>query len=149
MASFKSNLLKAVWQNQNTTIMALIMINQLPDYMPRWQHGSHICFEPFIEWKIINSANTELREIISTDFKFWENLIKFFVRLSKFKNHQILHNKISHRFLVTAKLFTRWNLLITTAWSTYRVAKPGTCSLRLIHGSLTEGEDSVRLTSFC
>ncbi len=34
--------------------------------------------------------------------------------MTKFKNNQILLNKISHRFLLTAKLFTGWKILITS-----------------------------------
>jgi len=32
--------------------------------------------------------------------------------LTKFKNNQILLNKIGHRFLLTTKLFTGWKSLI-------------------------------------
>jgi len=56
--------------------------------------------------KIANkSATTEAREKISTyleSLEFW----KFFdVCVINFENYQNLHNKISHRFLVTTKLF--------------------------------------------
>ncbi len=41
-------------------------------------------------------------------------IIYFFdVCLTKFKNDQILLNKISHRFLLTAKLFPGRNIIIT------------------------------------
>ena len=36
----------------------------------------------------------------------------FDVSLTKFKNNQILLNKISHRFLLTIKLITGWKSLI-------------------------------------
>ena len=53
-----------------------------------------------------NSTTTNARQKISTaleSLEFW----KFFeVYLTKFKNNQILLNKISHRFLLTTKLFT-------------------------------------------
>jgi hypothetical protein len=50
-----------------------------------------------------NSATTEAREKISTDL---ESLEFFDVCLAKFKCNKILLNKISHRFLVTSKLFS-------------------------------------------
>ncbi len=37
-----------------------------------------------------------------------ESLEIFVVCLTKFENYQILLNKISHRFLVTTKLFSGW-----------------------------------------
>ncbi len=40
----------------------------------------------------------------------------FEVCLTKFKNNQILLNKISHRFLLTTKLFTGWKSLIDIYW---------------------------------
>ncbi len=53
-----------------------------------------------------NSTTTNARGKISTaleSLEFW----KFFeVYLTKLKNNQILLNKISHRFLMTTRLFT-------------------------------------------
>jgi hypothetical protein len=50
-----------------------------------------------------NSTTIKAREKISAALE----LIYFFgICLTKFKNNQILLNKISHRFLLTAKLFT-------------------------------------------
>ncbi len=37
--------------------------------------------------------------------------------LTKFKNNQILLNKINHWYLVTAKLFTEWNIPIQPSWN--------------------------------
>jgi hypothetical protein len=56
-------------------------------------------------------TTTKVREKISTDlesFKFYNS----YVFLTQFKNNQILPNKISHRFLLTIKLFTGRNSLI-------------------------------------
>ncbi len=53
-----------------------------------------------------NSAITETREKIITyleSVEFWK---LFDICLTNFENYQILINKISHRFLVTSKLFT-------------------------------------------
>jgi hypothetical protein len=50
-----------------------------------------------------NSATTEARENISSDLISLELNKK---HLAKFENHQILLNKISQRFQVTAKLFS-------------------------------------------
>jgi hypothetical protein len=52
-----------------------------------------------------NSATTEAREKIGTDLESLEFSKFFDVCLTKFKNNQILLNKIGCRFLVTAKLF--------------------------------------------
>jgi hypothetical protein len=53
--------------------------------------------------KIVNNSTaTEAREKIITDL---ESLEFFDACLTKFKNSQILPNKISHRFLLTTKLF--------------------------------------------
>jgi hypothetical protein len=53
--------------------------------------------------KISNtSATTEAREKISTDL---ESVEFFDVCLTKFENYQIFLNKISHRYLMTTKLF--------------------------------------------
>jgi hypothetical protein len=57
--------------------------------------------------KIANSpAATETREKISTDLESVEFQKLFDACLTKFENDQILLNKISHRFLVTTKLFS-------------------------------------------
>jgi hypothetical protein len=59
-----------------------------------------------------NSATTEARENISRDLEslvFHKNLDAC---LTKFENHQILLIKISHRFLVTTKLFSGQKCLI-------------------------------------
>ncbi len=56
-----------------------------------------------------NSTNIKASKKISTDL---ESLEFFDVRLAKFKNYQILLNKISHRFILTTKLFTEWKSLI-------------------------------------
>ena len=53
-----------------------------------------------------NSATTEAREKISTDLEYLEFLKFFDECLTNFKNNIILPNKISHRFLLTTKLFT-------------------------------------------
>ncbi len=53
-----------------------------------------------------NSVNTEPQEKISADqesFEFWK---KIGAHWTKFENYQILIHKISHRFLVTIKLFS-------------------------------------------
>ncbi len=50
-----------------------------------------------------NSTTTKAREKISTNM---ESLEFIGVRLTKFKNNQILLNKISDRFLLTDKIFT-------------------------------------------
>jgi hypothetical protein len=50
-----------------------------------------------------NSTTTKAGEKITT---YLESLEFFDVCLTKFKNHQILLNKISHRFQLIAKLFT-------------------------------------------
>jgi hypothetical protein len=57
-------------------------------------------------YKIANhSATTEAREKISTYLESLEFYKFFDVCLTKFENYQILLNKISHRFLMTTKLF--------------------------------------------
>jgi hypothetical protein len=58
-----------------------------------------------------NSPTTEARERISTYFESFE-LKNFDVCSTKFENYQILLNKISHKFLVTTKLFSEWKSLI-------------------------------------
>ncbi len=45
-----------------------------------------------------------------TDLYFLEFQKFFDAGLTKFKNSKILLNKISHRFLTTAKLFIEWNI---------------------------------------
>jgi len=63
--------------------------------------------------KIANNAtNPEAREKISTDLESLEFLKCFDVGLNKFRNNQILLNKISHRFLLRTKLFTGLKSLI-------------------------------------
>ncbi len=54
----------------------------------------------------IYSATTEAREKITTYLESLEFYKKFHVCLTKFKNYQILHNKISHRFIVASKLLS-------------------------------------------
>jgi hypothetical protein len=56
-----------------------------------------------------NSTTTEGRYKICTDL---ENLEFSDVCLTRFKNNQILLNKVIHRFLLTAKLCTGWKSLI-------------------------------------
>jgi hypothetical protein len=53
-----------------------------------------------------NSATTEGREKISTDWEYVKILKIFDMCMTKFENYQILPNKNSHRFLATTKLFT-------------------------------------------
>jgi len=53
-----------------------------------------------------NSTTTKAREKNSTDMESLEFKTFFDACLTKFKNNQILLNKISHRFLLTTKLFT-------------------------------------------
>ncbi len=67
--------------------------------------------------KIGNSAITKAREKLSTDLESVEFNI-FYVHLTKFDNYQILLNNISHRFLMTTKLFTGWKSLIELKKST-------------------------------
>jgi hypothetical protein len=50
-----------------------------------------------------NSTTTKAREKISTDLESLESYKIFDVCLTKFKNNQILINKISHRFILTTK----------------------------------------------
>ncbi len=58
-----------------------------------------------------NSTTTQAREKISTELESLEFLN---VCLTKFKNNQILYNKISHRFLLKPKLFTGRKSLVYT-----------------------------------
>jgi hypothetical protein len=53
-----------------------------------------------------NSATTEAREKISTYLNSLEFEKCFDECMTKIENNQILFNKISHRFLMTAKLFS-------------------------------------------
>jgi hypothetical protein len=53
-----------------------------------------------------NSATTETREKIITYLESVEFGKLFYICWTNFENYQILINKISHRFLVTSKLFT-------------------------------------------
>jgi hypothetical protein len=59
-----------------------------------------------------NSTNTKAREKISTDLDSLEFYKNFDVCLTKFKNNQILLNKISHIFLLTTKVFIGCKSLI-------------------------------------
>jgi hypothetical protein len=58
-----------------------------------------------------NSATTEAREKVSTYLESLEFQKIFDVSLTKFENHQILLNKMNHRFLVTTKLYSGWKSL--------------------------------------
>ncbi len=51
-----------------------------------------------------NSTTSKVREKISTDLESLELIFNVF--FTKFKNNQILLHKMSHRFLLTTKLFT-------------------------------------------
>jgi hypothetical protein len=53
-----------------------------------------------------NSTTIKAREKISTDLESLEFQNFFDVCVTKFKNNQVLPNNISHRFLLTTKLFT-------------------------------------------
>jgi hypothetical protein len=53
-----------------------------------------------------NSTTTKAIEKISTDLESSKFQKCFGVCLAKFKNNQILLNKISHRFLQTTNIFT-------------------------------------------
>jgi hypothetical protein len=59
-----------------------------------------------------NSTTTKGREKIITDLESLGFQKFFHVCLTKFKNKQILLQKISHRFLLTALLFTGGNGLM-------------------------------------
>ncbi len=52
-----------------------------------------------------NSATTKATEKIGTYLDSLEVLKSFDMCLTKFEIYQFLHSKISHRFLVTNKLF--------------------------------------------
>jgi hypothetical protein len=53
-----------------------------------------------------NSTTTKASEKISGDLEILGFQLIFDICLTKFKNNQILLNKISHRFLLIIKLFT-------------------------------------------
>jgi hypothetical protein len=53
-----------------------------------------------------NSATIKAREKISAYLESLEFKKNFDACLAKFENYQIILNKISHRFLVTTKLFS-------------------------------------------
>jgi hypothetical protein len=71
-------------------------------------HCSQICFATIIYCKISKLLKTQqllkLEKKINTALELFEF---FGACLIKFKNNQILLIKISHRFLLTTKLFTR------------------------------------------
>ncbi len=80
--------------------------NQLPVSAARWQHSS-----TFIYWKItklITTRQTLKLEKNKHIFGILKILEFFDVYLTKLENYQILLNKISHRFLASTKLFSRW-----------------------------------------
>jgi len=89
--------------------------NQLPVFCHKvaaWDPDLFCNFYIAKNHKITNkSTTTKARENISTD---WESLDFFKVCWTKFKNSQILLNRISHRFLLTTKLYTGWKILILT-----------------------------------
>jgi hypothetical protein len=67
--------------------------------------------------KIAKNSNTKDREKISTDLESSDFLKLFGEGLTKLKNNQILLNNISHRFLLTTKLFTRRkSLIVSILW---------------------------------
>jgi hypothetical protein len=67
-----------------------------------------VCNFYFVKNKKIgkNSTTTKAREKISTDFESLEFSNVFYVCLTKFKNKKKLLHNITHRFLLTTKLFT-------------------------------------------
>ena len=68
--------------------------------------------------KIANiSATTEGTEKNKHIFGILKNRNFLNVCFTKFENYQILLNKISHRFLVTTKLFSGWKNLIKNSVS--------------------------------
>ncbi len=89
---------------------------QLPVSAARWAAWIPGMFYNFylVKNHIItnNSATTEAREKIITYLESLEFCNFFDVCLTKFENYQILLNKISHRLLVTTKLFSGWKSLI-------------------------------------
>jgi hypothetical protein len=60
----------------------------------------------------LNSTTNKAGEKISTDLETLEFQKFFDSRLTKFKNNYILLDKISHWFLLTAKLFSGWKILL-------------------------------------
>jgi hypothetical protein len=87
---------------------------QLPFSVARWQLGSRICFATFV-WvknhKIAdNSTTSKARLKIRTDLESMEFSEFLNARFTKFKSNWILHDKIYHWFLETAKLITRWKI---------------------------------------
>ncbi len=101
-------------------VVKLIRVNKLP-VTAGWQHQSRICFAAFIYWKsaelLITKHPLKLEEKISADLESLE-LKKIDVGLAKFKNDKILLYEISHRFLLTTKLFIGWKILIKTSFVT-------------------------------
>ncbi len=59
-----------------------------------------------------NSTDAVAREKINTDLESFELSNFVDACLTKFENNQILLNKISHRFLLTTKLFSGLKSLI-------------------------------------
>jgi hypothetical protein len=59
-----------------------------------------------------NLTTTNAREKNKNRFGILRILVIFYIYFTKFKNNQILLNKISHRFLMTTKLFTGQKSLI-------------------------------------
>jgi hypothetical protein len=83
--------------------------NQLLVSATRWPGGPRYILKLLFgeNHKIAkNSTTTKARENISTYLKSLEFLKIFDAYLTKFKHTQILLNNISHRFLLTTKLFT-------------------------------------------
>jgi hypothetical protein len=79
----------------------------------RWQLWSQICYFYLVKnHKIANNLSTaEARAKLSTDLESFEFQKFLDVCFTKLENSQILLNKISHRFLVTTKLFSGWKSL--------------------------------------
>jgi hypothetical protein len=59
---------------------------------------------------IKRSAINEAREKNKRRFKIVQLIFKKIICVTEYKNNLILLNKISHWFLVTTKLYTRWNI---------------------------------------
>ncbi len=79
---------------------------------------SQLCFATLIWWKITKLLKSQQKtlEKVSADLESLEFYKNFGVRLTKFENNQILLNKISHRFLLTTKLYARWKIIIRHLW---------------------------------
>jgi hypothetical protein len=83
-------------------------------YSNEWQSAASFCHQVaawfsdmFCNFYLVKSPEiTKSQQPIKLDKKHFRILAIFVVRLTKFKNNQILLNKISHRFLLTARLFT-------------------------------------------